>query len=53
MAPSPSIPPDSFHTATILKARLVSLCLYASSPGETQMVQAITRLIQRRGWAHA
>jgi hypothetical protein len=34
------------------KSKLIDLSLYALSLGEWQMVQAITLLIQNRGWTH-
>jgi hypothetical protein len=47
-----NIPQHPLHAATILKARLITLGLHAISRGQTQMVQAITHLIQERRWSH-
>jgi hypothetical protein len=38
------------NPSTIQKSRLVAIGQYALSHGEWQMVLAITRLIQERGW---
>ena len=48
-----SIPHQTPYSATSLKISLVDIGLYALSRGEIQMVIAITRLIQERGWTHA
>jgi hypothetical protein len=44
--------PHRLHRVHSQKATLVNLGLYALAHGQWQMVRAITRLMQNRGWSH-
>jgi hypothetical protein len=46
-------PGQSASPSTRIKDLLVDLGLYALANGHTQMVQALTTILQRRGWSHA
>jgi hypothetical protein len=52
MVAQSNIPEISSRRATTLKARLVTVGLFALSHGQWQMVIATTLLIQERGWSH-
>jgi hypothetical protein len=44
--------PRSAHPVHLQKSKLVDLGLFALARGKWQVVHAITRLIQKRGWVH-